>query len=176
MTKTCQEGYKVVKPPTASSDRGCEPCPVSYETTAVNQESCVPCGEDYFTSDPGQRCRPRDAAIECQPGTFFDPGTGSEEPSCITCEEGKFSTTVNSLQCANWRPCYPGDRIIADAPGTTSSDRECEPCPVGEVSSILNARNCVPCDPTQGFYQDIVSQNSGIRRHHLATMLTGWIS
>jgi len=171
--RQCIPGQRELRPPSASSDRACEPCGAMHFSRAVNAASCEVCPGGKFQTEPGQpfceakqpcppgtyetdeadaagvatyssaRCRP------CPAGTF---SRASDAPACEACAAGTYQPAAGQSFCAAHTVCTAGAH--ASAAPSASSDRACEPCAVGRFSARENAAACGPC-PGGSFQPDV---------------------
>ena len=121
--RQCIPGQRELRPPSASSDRACEPCGAMHFSRAVNAASCEVCPGGKFQAEPGQPfC---EAKQPCPPGTYE---TDEADAAGVA--------TYSSARC---RPCPPMHY------SAQSNLRSCSRCPAGKFQASAGEPFCETC-------------------------------
>ncbi|XP_010779718.1 tumor necrosis factor receptor superfamily member 4 [Notothenia coriiceps] len=128
----CPKGQKVKR---VGSVESCESCPVDNyqdeENTSQNCKACIKCDattgsvlKKKCTKETNTDCQCRtgfvrydDSSCKCNKGFGLKRG---EKPECSECEEGFFSSSINS-KCQKWKECKSGVKFA----GKKKSDVIC---------------------------------------------------
>ncbi|XP_033995035.1 tumor necrosis factor receptor superfamily member 4 [Trematomus bernacchii] len=130
--KICPKGWKVKR---VGRGESCESCPdgnyQDEENTSQNCKPCIPC--DHTTGSVLKKKCTKETNTECQCSRGFvryddssckcNKGFGlkrGEQPECSECEEGFFSSSINS-QCQKLKECKSGVKFA----GKKNSDVIC---------------------------------------------------
>lgn len=120
---------------TASSEGGeCSLCPAQTFQDETGQSDCKSCGGRQSTPD-------RLECEDCSPGKFIGPSfceacgkgqyqSGTNQPSCLMCDFGKYADTVLSTECTT----CPGATRHSQAGSVTVQD--CTECPTGRYVDV----------------------------------------
>eukprot|EP00048_Salpingoeca_helianthica_P004255 m.75178 g.75178 ORF g.75178 m.75178 type:complete len:2506 (-) comp13123_c5_seq3:28-7545(-) len=138
----CSANEVVTSPPTATSDRECEPCPAG---TAFNSStmSCETCPSGQYVGAGSVSC----LGTLCAPGTTdLDDSAASE---CVPCPLGTTQPLAGqSGPCMDIATCVAGTYQLTA--GTPVQQTVCSSCPDGTFSSTAGATTCTPfasCPP-----------------------------
>eukprot|EP00729_Bicosta_minor_P000702 gene702-28904_t len=145
-------------------ESGCKPytpCPAGWYTAVGFDEQitpvCKPCPTGYFKALPSTNGETEDWEAVCRSRTVCSPGTytsvaaaesrtENHQPTCISCEEGKFMrfnpSPYDTNECEPHRPCQPG--TYRASLGTRTSNTICPVCPTGFFSDTEDADACTP--------------------------------
>ncbi|XP_035857764.1 tumor necrosis factor receptor superfamily member 4 isoform X2 [Sander lucioperca] len=132
--QTCPKGERLIYRGNVKLD--CDICPDdSYQPEENYSQYCKPCTrcDDAKGSDIKEECtKVTNRKCQCR-GKFVpsesdssickcDIGFGLKNTECLMCDDGYFSTQINS-PCEKWRECKSGVKI----PGNRTSDVTCNP-------------------------------------------------
>ena len=152
----CVAGERSTVPPTATTDRDCQPCAAGSFSAQKNAPACQPCPLGTFQRDaaqatcmkhsiciPGQRelgppsmTADRDCEL-CARGTFSNR---TNAPACSACSPGTFQAAVGQARCF---ACAAGR--VGDSSRSVMSALHCAACAVGQYQVREGQISCAPC-------------------------------
>ncbi|TDH13885.1 hypothetical protein EPR50_G00038240 [Perca flavescens] len=133
--QTCPKGQRIYRRRN-SGNINCENCPNEYYQPVENHSQyCKPCTrcdtakgsvvKENCTKMTNRKCQCRGQFVPSENDSSIckcDIGFGLKDKECLMCDQGYFSTQINS-PCEKWRECKSGVKI----PGTRTSDVICNP-------------------------------------------------
>ncbi|XP_078104842.1 uncharacterized protein LOC144516971 isoform X2 [Sander vitreus] len=133
--QTCPKGQRLIYH-RGNKKHGCDSCPDdSYQPEENHSQNCKPCTrcdhakgsvvKENCTKVTNGKCQCRGKFVPSESDSSIckcDIGFGLKNTECLMCDDGYFSTEINS-PCEKWRECKSGVKI----PGNRTSNVICNP-------------------------------------------------